>query len=123
VFPRALASVDRTTGAPRQALVFLTVLVLLSLVIFYILDVDFVPAFLMASGAAILTYVIGSIAAIRLLKENGLRRALPWISLLVSLALLPFIGALLAASAAIAGAGLLISWAVSTRRGMTKAGS
>jgi len=123
VFPRALASVDRTTGAPRQALVFLTVLVLLSLVIFYILDVDFVPAFLMASGAAILTYVIGSVAAIRLLKENGLRRALPWISLLVSLALLPFIGALLAASAAIAGAGLLISWAVSTRRGMTKAGS
>ena len=101
----------------------MTVLVLLSLVIFYILDVDFVPAFLMASGAAILTYVIGSIAAIRLLKENGLRRALPWISLLVSLALLPFIGALLAASAAIAGAGLLISWAVSTRRGMTKAGS
>ncbi len=123
VFPRALANVHRTTGAPRQALVFLTVLVLLSLVIFYILDVDFVPAFLMASGAAILTYVIGSIAAIRLLKENGLRRALPWISLLVSLALLPFIGALLAASAAIAGAGLLISWAVSTRRGMTKAGS
>ena len=123
VFPRALANVHRTTGAPRQALVFLTVLVLLSLVIFYILDVDFVPAFLMASGAAILTYVIGSVAAIRLLKENGLRRALPWISLLVSLALLPFIGALLAASAAIAGAGLLISWAVSTRRGMTKAGS
>src|SRR5216117_1110789 len=123
VFPRTLASVHRPTGAPQQALVFLTVLVLLSLVIFYILDVDFVPAFLMASGAAILTYVIGSIAAIRLLKENGLRRALPWISLLVSLALLPFIGALLAASAAIAGAGLLISWAVSTRRGMTKAGS
>src|SRR5437660_1764261 len=123
VFPRALANVHRTTGAPRQALVFLTVLVLLSLVSFYILDVDFVRAFLMAGGPALLTYVIGSVAAIRLLKENGLRPALPWISLLVSLALLPFIGALLAAIASIAGAGLLISWAVSTRRGMTKAGS
>src|SRR5436190_8751274 len=77
VFPRALANVHRTTGAPRQALVFLTLLVLLRLVIFYILDVDFVPAFLMSSGAAILTYVIGSVAAIRLLKENGFRRALP----------------------------------------------
>src|SRR5204862_7425283 len=114
---------DRTTGVPRQALVFLTVLVLLSLVIFYISDVDLVPAFLMASGAAVLTCVIGSIAAIRLLKQNGLRRAPPWISLLVSLALLPVNGALLAPSAAIAGARLLISWAGSTRRGMTKAGS
>src|SRR5213078_193140 len=50
-----------------------------SLAAFYILNVDFVPAFLMASGAAILTYVIGSVAAIRLLKERGPRRALPWI--------------------------------------------
>jgi len=40
---------------------------------------------------------------------------LPWISLLVSLALLPFIGALLAASVAIAGIGLLASWVLSRR--------
>src|SRR5438445_728696 len=116
VFPKMLAAVDRTTGAPRQALVFLTVLVLLSLVIFYILAVDFVSAFLMASGLALLTYVIGSIAGIRLLKERGMRRALPWISLAVSVSLLPFIGSLLAASVAIAGVGLLISWALSRRR-------
>src|SRR3989441_12173722 len=91
VFPETLATVDRRTGVPHHSLVFLIVLVLLSLVVFYILAVDFVSAFLMASGAAILTYVIGSIAGIRLLKERGMRRALPWISLAVSVSLLPFI--------------------------------
>ena len=115
VFPRTLAVVHDRTGAPRHSLVFLIVLVLLSLAAFYVLNVDFVPAFLMASGAAILTYVIGSVAAIRLLKERGPRRALPWISLIVSLALLPFIGAFLAASVAIAGVGLLASIAISRR--------
>jgi len=116
VFPRTLAVVDRRTGVPHHALVFLIVLVLVSLVAFYLLDVDFVSAFLMASGAAIFTYVIGSIAGIRLLKERGMRRVLPWISLAVSVALLPFIGTLLAASLAIAGIGLLVSWALSRGR-------
>jgi hypothetical protein len=90
-------------------------LVLLSLVAFYILDVDFVSAFLMASGAAVFTYVIGSAAGIRLLKERGMRRMLPWISLVVSVALLPFIGTLLVASLAIVGVGLLVSWTLSRR--------
>jgi len=116
VFPKTLAVVDRRTGVPHHALVFLIVLVLLSLSVFYVLDVDFVSAFLMASGAAVLTYVIGSAAGIRLLKERGWRRALPWISLAVSVALLPFIGPLLLASVAIAGAGLLASWAISRPR-------
>jgi len=117
VFPRALAAVDRRTGVPHHALVFLIVLVLLSLLAFYVLNVDFVSAFLMASGAAILTYVIGSVAGIRLLHDRGMRRALPWISLGVSVAPLPFIGKLLAASVTIAGVGLLASWALSRRRG------
>ena len=120
VFPRTLATVDRRTGVPHHSLVFLIVLVLLSLLAFYLLNVDFVPAFLMASGAAILTYVIGSVAGIRLLKERGMRRALPWISLAFSVALLPFIGTLLAASVAIAGVGLLASWALSRRKNAEK---
>src|SRR5207302_1623334 len=70
VFPETLGKVDRKTGAPRRSLVFLIIMVLLSLAAFYLLNVDFVSAFLMASGAAILTYVIGSIAGIRLLKER-----------------------------------------------------
>src|SRR2546426_475421 len=122
VFPRTLATVDRRTGVPHHALVFLIVLVLVSLLAFYLLDVDFVTAFLMASGAAVLTYVIGSIAGIRLLNERGMRRVLPWISLLVSVALLPFIGPLLAASGSIAGVGLLAGLALSRRGRRAKAG-
>src|SRR2546427_1703523 len=106
-----LAAVDRRTGAPHHSLVFLIVLVLLSLLAFYILAVDFVSAFLMASGAAILTYVIGSIAGIRLLKERGMRRALSWISLPVSVSLLPFLSLPLAANVSIAGGGLLLNLA------------
>src|SRR6266545_418852 len=117
VFPRALAAVDRRTGVPHHALVFLIVLVLLSLLAFYVLNVDFVSAFLMASGAAILTYVIGSVAGIRLLHDRGMRRALPWISLGVSVAVVPFKEKLLEASVTIAGVGLLASWALSRRRG------
>lgn len=123
IFPRALAAVHRETGAPRGALLFLITLVLLSLAGFYALNVDIQSAFLMTSGAAILVYIIGSAAGIRLLKEKGLRRALPWISLAVSVALLPFIGTLLAASAAIAGLGLLYSAGLSRRRRVGTQGS
>jgi hypothetical protein len=52
-----------------------------------------------------------------------MRRVLPWISLGVSVVLLPFIGPLLAASVAIAGVGLLISWALSRRRKAADAGT
>ncbi len=117
VFPRALAEIDRTTGAPRNALSFLVALVLLSLALFYVLDVDIESAFLMTSGAAILVYVFGSAAGIRLLREKGIRRVLPWASLVVSVALLPFIGILVTASVIIACVGLLLSWGLSRRRG------
>src|SRR5438132_694910 len=123
VFPETLGKVDRKTGTPRRSLVFLIVMVLLSLAAFYLLNVDFVSAFLMASGAAILTYVIGSIAGIRLLKERGMRRILPWISLVVSVALLPVIGTLLAVSVAIGGVGLLPSWGLLRRRKTANAGT
>src|SRR5436853_265355 len=123
VFPEALGKVDPKTGAPRRSLVFLIVMVLLSLAAFYFLNVEFVSAFLMASGAAILTYVIGSVAGIRLLRERGMRRILPWISLVVSVALLPFIGTLLAVSVAIGGVGLLTSWGLLRRRKTANAGT
>lgn len=115
VFPKVLAKVDPHTGAPRHALLFLIALILLGLAAFYVLDVDIGSAFLMTSGAAILVYIIGSAAGIRLLREKGMRRVLPWVSLFVSVVLLPFIGTLLAASVAIAGSGLLLSWGLARR--------
>ncbi len=116
VFPKVLAKVDRRTGAPRRSLVFLVVLILASLVAFYVLNIDIESAFLLTSGAAILAYIIGSAAGIRLLKERGVRRVLPWLSLAVAVVLLPFIGALLSASVAIAGLGILVSWGISRWR-------
>ena len=51
------------------------------------------------SGAAILVYVLGSSAGIRLLKA---RKVLPVISLIISLVVLPFVGPLLVVSLVVA---------------------
>ncbi len=115
VLPKALATIDPKTGAPRRALLFLVALGLVSLAAFYVLNVDIASAFLMTSGAAILLYVIGSAAGLRLLRDRGVRRALPGISLAVSVVLLPFIGQLLVVSVAIAGIGAAFSWFVVRR--------
>jgi len=53
---------------------------------------DLETALLIPGGAAILVYIIGSASGIRLLGERGWRRALPWISLILSIVLLPFVG-------------------------------
>ncbi|MDV3277791.1 MAG: amino acid permease [Nitrososphaerales archaeon] len=100
--PGALATVDPRTGVPRRALAALLAMIVLSLAVFYFMRFDIQSAFLATSGAAVLVYVVGSAAGIKLLKERGAKRVLPWVSLAVSIALLPFIGTLLAASAAVA---------------------
>jgi amino acid efflux transporter len=109
-FPPALAKVDGKTGAPGRSIMALLALVMASLLAFYVLDLDIQWGFLGTSGAAILIYVIGSAAGVRLLRERGASRVLPWASLLVSLAILPFIGFPLAASLAIALVGVAYSW-------------
>jgi amino acid efflux transporter len=100
--PRFLGVVDSKSGVPRRALIVLFALIMADLVIFYILNVDVQSAFLATSGAAVLTYVVGSAAGVRLLKAKGGRRVLPWVSVGVSLAILPFIGVLLTVSATVA---------------------
>ena len=64
------------------------------LTIYYFLDVNLETALLVPSAAAILIYIIGSGAGIKLLREEGWKRALPWISLVMSVAILPFVGVL-----------------------------
>ncbi len=115
-FPGSLATVDPRTGVPARSILALLALVMASLLAFYALNLDIESAFLATSGAAILTYVVGSAAGIRLLREKGGRRALPWASLLVSLAILPFIGYQLAVSMAIALTGIAYSWIRMGRR-------
>ena len=109
-FPGALAKVNPKTGVPGRSVLALLSLVLASLFVFYVLDFPIQPAFLATSGSAIMTYVIGSAAGIRLLKEKGARRVLPWASLLVSLAILPFIGGLLVFSLCAAFVGFVYTW-------------
>jgi amino acid efflux transporter len=114
--PRVLAKVDQSTGVPSRAIIALMVLTLSSLLLSYVFDFDIQSGFLATSGAAILAYVIGSGSGIKLLKERGARRALPWASLLVSLAVLPFIGASLAEPLVGATLALLYVWVVRRRR-------
>lgn len=104
--PKVLATVSPKTGAPNRALIALFLLIMLSLALFYAFRVDIESAFLATSGAAVLTYVVGSAAGIRLLASKGIRRAIPWLSFLVSLAILPFIGWPLAISLLVAILGL-----------------
>jgi len=118
-FPGALAKVDQRTGVPGRSVLALLALVLASLLAFYVFGFGLKSAFLATSGAAILTYVIGSAAGVRLLRERGARRLLPWASLLVSLAIIPFIVAPLAVSVAIASVGVAYGW---VRRGKKGAG-
>ncbi|HEV2227111.1 MAG TPA: amino acid permease, partial [Nitrososphaerales archaeon] len=106
--PTFLAGVDPKTGVPRRAVIALFVLIMLGLITFYFAHVDVQSAFLATSGAAVLTYVVGSAAGIKLLtKEVRSNRYFPWLSLVVSLAILPFIGLLLAVGAVVAVVGFV----------------
>ena len=92
--PAAFARVSQRSGAPSGSLTLLTFLSLVMLAIYYIFNVDLQTALLIPSGAAILVYVMGCAAGARLLKGRGAGGTLPWISLVVSVAVLPFVGPL-----------------------------
>ena len=99
--PKAVARIHPRTGVPHLSLALLSGLSLITLVASYFLSIDLQTALLIPSGAAILVYVIGSASGIRLLKGNGLR-LYPWISLGVSLVMLPFVGVVLVVSVLVA---------------------
>jgi len=75
--------------------------------LFYFFNATLETALLIPSGAAILVYVVGSASGIKLLHGKGWGGLLPWISLGVSLIMLPFVGVFLLISIAVAIAGLL----------------
>lgn len=107
-FPKYLANVDRRTGAPSRSLTLLSGLAISVIGIFYFLNVDLETALLIPSGAAIIVYVIGSVAGIKLLKDRK-GGILAWISLAISLAILPFVGVLLSVTLVFAVLGLIYS--------------
>ena len=105
--PRILSRIDAKSGVPRSSLGLLLGLSWLSLAFFYFFNATLETALLIPSGAAILVYVVGSASGIKLLHGKGWRGLLPWISLGVSLIMLPFVGVFLLISIAVAIAGLL----------------
>jgi amino acid efflux transporter len=106
-FPKFFGSLDNRTGAPRRSLILLSALALLVIAVLYFLNVDLETALLIPSGAAIVVYVVGSVAGVRLLKGRRASRVLPWISLVISLAILPFVGVFLSITLAVAMFGLI----------------
>ena len=110
--PRYLDHLDSRTGAPNRALASLFFSAMAVLVVFYLLNVDLETALLITSGAAIFVYVIGSAAGAKLLRgRTGGKTILPWISLVISLAVLPFVGVLLGASLVV----VVVAWLYSKR--------
>ena len=91
------------------------------LALYYFLNVDLTTALLIPSGSAIIVYVIGSGSGIRLLKQSGYKRCLPWISLIASIIMLPFVGPLLLISGIILLFGL--SYRTTFRRGDAYSGT
>jgi len=96
--PKVLNKLDPKMRAPLRALTALFLSSMIALVVYYFLNVDLETALLIPSGAAILVYVIGSSAGIKLLRQNWTKALFAGISLAISLIILPFIGVLLAAS-------------------------
>ncbi len=102
-FPKIFGRVHSETGARNRSLALLSGLSWVTLVLFYVANVDLETALLIPSGAAILLYAIGSWSSIKLLKEKGAKRLFPWISLAVSLVMRPFVGIPLLVSLVVAG--------------------
>ncbi len=90
--PKWFDHVDGKSGTPTRSLMLLSGSALAVLALYYFFQVDLQTALLIPSGAAILVYIIGSAAGIRLLGDKGWQRILPWISLILSIVLLPFVG-------------------------------
>ncbi len=105
--PRFLDKIHTRNQVPPRTLMLLLGLSWLTLALFYFLNVDLESELLIPSGAAILVYVVGSTSGIRLLKTRGAKRTFPWISLLISVIMIPFVGLLILISLAFAAAGFL----------------
>jgi amino acid efflux transporter len=105
--PRFLAKIHNRTGVPHRTLGLILGVSLVTITLFYLLRTDLETELLIPSGAAILVYLIGSVSGVKLLKTKGTKRAYPWISLLVSVIMIPFVGWLIFIALAFAAIGYI----------------
>lgn len=121
--PKWFDYVDSKTGTPARSLMLLSGTAMCMLAVYYSFNVDLQTALLIPSGAAVLVYIIGSGAGIRLLKERGMKRMLPRVSLIMSIVILPFVG-ILALGSILTGALAFIYLHLRNRRpGLTTKGT
>lgn len=113
--PRTFHHLDQRTGVPARSLALLSGLSLIVLALYYLTDVNLETALLIPSGAAILVYVIGSAAGIRLLRGADERNIFAWLSLILSIAILPFVGTLAIVAIATALGGAAYKWILDRR--------
>ena len=106
--PRTLAHLNPKTKVPDRILIGLLGSYAIVLSIYYFSQVDLETALLIPSGAAILVYIVGSAAGVKILGrlKGRMNLILPTVSLAVSIIVLPFIGPLLTASLVIVLAAL-----------------
>ena len=107
--PRFLYHLHPRNGVPDRSLITLFSLAMAMLAIYFVTGINLETALLIPSGAAILVYVIGSASGVKLLRTHKGGNLFAWISLLMSLAILPFVGtlALVAIVTALAGLGFI----------------
>ena len=98
-FPKAFDHLNKRSQAPDRVLLTLLGSIATVLAIYYYFRVDLQTALLIPSGAAIMVYVIGSAAGVKILgiglKGANKKSIFPLISLAISLVVLPFVGPLL----------------------------
>ena len=90
--PRLLDRINTKTQVPDRSLMLLLGLSWITLLLFYVFNVDLETELLIPSGAAILVYIIGSSSGIKLLKVKSAKKLFPWISLAISIIMLFFVG-------------------------------
>ena len=89
--PRLLDRINTKTQVPDRSLMLLLGLSWITLLLFYVFNVDLETELLIPSGAAILVYIIGSSSGIKLLKVRGAKKLFPWISLAISIIMVFFV--------------------------------
>jgi amino acid efflux transporter len=107
--PRFIGTVEKKSGVPRRALMALLIVDFASLSAYDFFHIGIQTGFLITSGAAVLTYIVGSASGVKLLREGSYKRLLPWLSLIASFLLVPFVGWLILPGLAVTGLALVYS--------------
>ncbi|MHB1907480.1 MAG: APC family permease [Nitrososphaerales archaeon] len=110
-FPRALDHLGKKSKVPDRALIALFSSTIPVFLIYYFFNVNLETALLIPSGAAILVYVIGSSAGVKLFQREKKKKLLIFsiLSLIISVIILPFVGWFLFASLLVSAMALLYS--------------